>query len=62
MWTVCWTEEPREGKDYYEDRWARIDGRDAMDIFISELVNRGISVYDILVFPPDSEHDITDRG
>lgn len=69
MWTVCWTEqcvdnanENHRDQTGFRDRWERINGRDAMDIFVTRLTEQDISIEDILVFPPDSEHDLSDRG
>ena len=48
-WTICWTTE--DGTD----RWDRFEGRSAAEDRIRILEAEGVSVENMLVFPPDSE-------
>lgn len=58
MWTVCWT--TKEG----EDKWDRIEDKDAMELLVDAIVEEnsynGYQMREnILVFPPDSEWELS---
>ena len=51
MWMICWK---LTGAN---KSWEIIDGEDAMQVFVSDLVEElGINPDDIIVFPMDSEY------